>query len=54
MIQTFEGVTARLSGWLAADPKHAEIWLAIGLALAIASIALLAIEQMKARAAQQS
>ena len=53
MIQTFEGVVARFTAWLAADPEHAEMWLAIGLALAIGCIALLTFEQMKARTAEQ-
>ena len=54
MIQTFESMVSRFTAWIAADPEHGEMWLAIGLALVIGCIALLTFEQMKARAAEQS
>jgi hypothetical protein len=54
MIQVFGGVFVRFQAWLAADPEHLETWLAVGLALAIAAIAMLTIEQVKARTAEQN
>ena len=53
MMQILEDVFARFTAWMAADPHHAEMWLGIGLGLAIAAIALLAAEQLEARAATE-
>ncbi len=53
MIQTFESAIARFTAWMAADPEHAEMWLAIGLGLTIGCIALLSFEQIRARTAEQ-
>ncbi len=54
MFQFLEPVVARFSAWMAADPQHSELWLAVGFALAIATISLLTFEQIKARTAEQN
>jgi hypothetical protein len=53
MLQAVEGMASRFSAWIASDPQHSEIWLGIGLALAIGCIALLSFDQLKTRAAEQ-
>ncbi len=50
MTFALQDIATRLSAWLAADPQHNEIWAAIGLGLVIACVALLSVEQFKARA----
>ncbi len=54
MLQVIEGFLSRLSAWIYSDPEHFDIWLGVGLTLAIGCIALLSIEQLKAWAAEQS
>ncbi len=54
MIQVLEGLVSKFTAWMAADPQHAELWLAFGFALAIACIALLTFEQIQARFAEQN
>jgi hypothetical protein len=54
MMQTLQTLSSRLAVWMAADPKHGELWLTVGIALAIGCIALLTFEQMKARTAEQN
>jgi hypothetical protein len=53
MLHVIEGVLSRFSAWVYSSPEHFEIWLGVGLTLAIGCIALLSFEQLKGRAAEQ-
>lgn len=54
MMQLFDELLARFGQWMAEDPTHVDLWLTVGLALAICCVALLAFEQLQTQPSEQN